>query len=104
MSKVSGFTFIEVIVSLLLLSLILLGFNAMQLQALRETQSAYDYSVAALQLNAMTERLRALDKWAGLQEQINIWNLQNKQVLPQGKGEVMGHTIKITWGRNEFLM
>lgn len=75
----------------------------MQLQSLRETQSAYDYSVAALQLNAMTERLRALDRGGGLQEQITIWNLQNKQILPQGKGEVSGDTIKITWGRNECL-
>ncbi len=107
MLKNTGFTLIEVVISLLLFSLVLLGFNAMQWQAVRETQSAYHFTVAASQLHAMTERLRALDKWSGLEQQIQKWNLQNQQVLPQGKGEVSGHypayTIKITWGKSECL-
>lgn len=107
MTKSTGYTFLEVMISLLLFSLILLGFNAMQMQALQETQEAYYYTVAALQWNAMADRLRALDKQAGLDNQIKIWNNENK-ILLNAKGEVIGqypsYTIKLNWGQNKSLI
>ena len=71
-------------ISLLLLSLILLGFNAMQIQALRETQHAYYFTVATFQWNAMAERLRALKDQGGLEHLIKNWNTENL-ILPNGK-------------------
>lgn len=93
---------IEVLISLLLLSLILLGFDAMEIFALRENRAAYYFSVATNQLNSMIERLSALNSRDGLDQQVVIWNQQNQDVLPSGIGVVAGsyprYTITIYWG------
>ena len=102
-----GFSFIEVLVSLLLLSIILLGFDAAELFSLRTTREAYYFNVATHQLNAMTERLIALDHYHGLEQQVVIWNEQNKEILPKGRGKVEGHfpnyLITVCWGKSECL-
>ncbi len=100
--KLFGFSLIEVLISLLLLSLILLGFDAMEIFALRENRAAYYFSVATNQLNTMLECLRALNSRDGLAQQIAIWNQQNQDVLPNGIGVVVGsypmYTVTIYWG------
>jgi type IV pilus assembly protein PilV len=97
-----GFTLIEVLISLVLLSFIVLGFDVMELYSLRATRTAYYFYVATNQFISMTERLRALGQYDGINEQITIWNLQNKQLLPAGEGTVTGHfphyTLTIYWG------
>ncbi|MHB1948439.1 MAG: type IV pilus modification PilV family protein [Gammaproteobacteria bacterium] len=94
-----GFTLIEVLISLLILSFILLGFDAMQLTSMRENRNAYYFSMAQNQLNSMIERLHAQPLSL---DQIAIWNQQNQQVLPNGTGYVQGHfpcyKITIFWG------
>lgn len=101
----AGFTLIEVLVSLLLLALMLLGFEAMQIYSLRETRAAFYFAVATNQLTAMVERLRALKEYEGLDKQISIWNSQNQEILPQGLGVVSGiypsYTITIYWGKQQ---
>ena len=51
----------------------------------------------------MVERLRALGNNTGLEQQIAIWNTENKISLPQGVGQVEGHfptyRISIYWGK-----
>lgn len=93
----SGFSLIEVLISLLILSLILLGFDAMEISALRLNREAYLFSVAENQLNSMIERLRA-----GAINEIEIWNQQNKELLPEGRGSVSGQypefLITLFWG------
>ena len=102
-----GFSFIEVLVSLLLLSLILLCFDAAELFSLRTTQEAYYFNVATHQLNAMTERLIALADHHGLEQQIVIWDAQNKEILPKGRGKVEGrfpdYWVSVCWGKSECL-
>lgn len=102
--KLLGFSLIEVLISLLLLSLILLGFDAAEIYSLRKTCEAYHISVAVNQLSAMSERLRALGNNAGLEQQIFLWNEENQQLLPNGRGIVsLSSEIKITWGKNQWL-
>lgn len=82
----------------------LLGLDAMQLTSLRMTKAAYYASVASGQISNMNEQLRALagqDKTS----QLIIWNQQNAEVLPQGRGTVEGryphYIISVYWGKNK---
>lgn len=103
MKNIFGFTLIEVLVSLALFALILLGFDVMQLTAFQMNQSAYCLTMVALQMDSIDERLKVLGKGHGLQDQMKIWNRQNQLVLPGGKGVVLGrfptYSIKLCWGR-----
>lgn len=97
-----GFTLIEILISLFLLSLILFGFNSFELYSLREARNSYYYSVAENQLNNMVERLQHPTH---LNQKIEIWNKQNRQLLPHGHGQVDGqfpsYTVSIFWGSAE---
>lgn len=99
--NLSGFTYVELIISLLLLSLILLGLNAMEVMALRQSSRAWYYQVAVNQADNMLDRLRALKKDTGLDDQIKRWNQENGVILPQGGGIVQGefpaYTVQVFW-------
>lgn len=99
MQPISGFTLLEVLVSLVILSFVIVGFEAMQLYALHETRKAYYFSEGISQINSMIERLHTgLD----VSTQINQWNDENRRVLPQGRGDVKGqypaYHITLFWG------
>lgn len=102
---ISGFSLIEVLISLLILSVILLGFDTMQVKALRENENAYLFTVAENQLNSMAERLYANGVLSGAV--IARWNEQNKLLLPHGKGSITGsypnYTIALFWGEKSTL-
>lgn len=97
MQKACGTTFIEILISILMLSILLLGLDGMQIYSLRQTKASYYFAVAIQQLTNMQERLQAVEseKW---QEQIAYWNEENKRVLPQGRGMVLSNAIVIFWG------
>lgn len=101
----NGFSLIEVLISLLILSLILLGFDAMEIDALRENRNAYYFSVAENQLNSIAQRIQAHPQ--DITKQLMIWNQQNQQILPQGKGNVSGlfpnYIVTIFWGEKHVL-
>lgn len=59
----AGFTLIEILVALAVLSLGLLGLAAMNLTALTNSQASYERSIAVMQANDLVERM-----WAGLCE------------------------------------
>ena len=96
-----GFSFIEIVVSLFLLSLALLGLDAMCITALHERETAYYFSSATQQINNMVERLLIAHS-DDVSEQLRIWNTQNLQTLPKGYGTVAMHTgdyqVSIMWG------
>lgn len=96
-----GIILIEVIISLLLISLWLLGLGAANFAALRETKSIYYYSVAQSQLQNIRQRLHTF-KQSDVAIQVAIWNEQNQQMLPQGVGMIKGtypHYIAVIgWG------
>src|SRR5690349_7549568 len=87
LKKSLGFSLVEVLISLFIFSLILLGFDAMELIALRESRSAYYFSMAAMQVQSMAEKLHAVGE---VSDWIESWNQQNQEMLPHGKGEVIG--------------
>lgn len=99
-----GFTLIEVLISLFILSLILLGFNGMLLLATQQTHAAYHFSIASQQMITMIERLHALGNAEGLEDQIITWNAQNRQLLPHGIGTITGsypsYTVTLHWGKH----
>ncbi len=100
--RIAGFSLLEVLVSLLLLAFIILGFDAMEVYSLHSLRNSYYLNVATGQLNNMAERLRALSEYSGLEQQIQIWNKENQQVLPEGRGVVAGrypfYKITLYWG------
>lgn len=102
MHKFNGVTFLEVLISLLILSFVLWAFAAMQMQALRNARHAYYLLIAAEQVNSMLERLYGYGQSTQLINQVNEWNQENQQVLPKGLGQVQGvypnFEIMIYWG------
>ena len=106
MHQHSGSSFIEILISLTLLSLILLSLDAMQLTALREAKSSYYFSVAIEQLNNMIERLKII-KSNQIHKEVLRWNQQNVMALPQGKGNVRGtypnFILNIFWGKTKEI-
>ena len=103
----NGASLIEVLVSLFLLSIILLSFDASQLLALQKTKQIYLVNLAMNQLNAMEDHLRLLgrDDYA---MQVATWNKENERVLPHGQGVVMGQypafDINIFWGKQRAML
>ncbi|HVE44126.1 MAG TPA: prepilin-type N-terminal cleavage/methylation domain-containing protein [Gammaproteobacteria bacterium] len=99
-SNCLGFTFIEILISLVLLSLLFLMVDTLQAITLRKSYSAYYFSVATQQLHNMAQQLPA----DHIDAQTNIWNMQNASVLPQGRGYVRQnhahYLIDIFWGKD----
>lgn len=89
-----GTSLVEILISILLISLILLGLDGAQLTSMQQANLAYTYSVAAQQVININERLKA----ANFFEQIVHWNSENQQILPQGRGVLSGEYILIYWG------
>lgn len=76
--------------SLLILSFVLLGIDAAEIDSLRTNNQAYLFSVAENQMQVIIERLRGMNRQVYVDEQVKIWNEQNHEVLPQGIGQVHG--------------
>ena len=57
----SGFTLIEILIALLVLSIGLLGLAAVQVQSLQNSYASYERSMATMQARDLVERL-----WAGI--------------------------------------
>jgi type IV pilus assembly protein PilV len=123
----SGFTLLEVMVAIVVLSLGLLGLAGLQAATLRNNQIAYYRAIAIQQTYDMADRIRA--NQAGLatyalgvgvdngcigsacnavamaQTDIFQWNNNNARMLPAGGGTVVGvaggsFDITVTWNEN----
>lgn len=121
-----GFSLIEVLVSLLVLGIGVLGVAALQTTALRYGHDSYLRSVAVLQANSMGDRMRANQNavTSGLYNSLSgipssppncsscsssdiatqdlyEWNSNNAQLLPAGQGtinNVGGHfDVVVRW-------
>lgn len=103
-----GLTLFEVLVSLFIFSLLLLGLDVMELSALHLGRQAYFTDLAGQQLRNMEERLRMLGESEGLNPLIAAWERENKHILPQGAGLVSGnypdYTITVYWGGQRELV
>lgn len=103
MAKHSGFALLEILISVVLVSILLLGINALQLSTLRKAQHIYFTSLANLQILNMREILFATKSLDGAQ--LEAWNTNNLRLLPRGNGEVTGsypnYIIKVRWGNGQ---
>jgi type IV pilus assembly protein PilV len=123
----SGFTLLEVLVAIVVLSLGLLGLAGLQAATLRNNQIAYYRAIAVQQTYDMADRIRA--NQAGVatyalgvavdngcvssscnpaqmaQTDIFQWNNNNARMLPAGSGTVASaaggsFVITISWNEN----
>jgi prepilin-type N-terminal cleavage/methylation domain-containing protein len=96
-----GFTFIEIITSLLLLCILLMGADAFQLETLRSVKANFYAFLANNQLINLVEKCHASRQLS--MNDIEVWNQQNKTLLPNGVGEVHGQCpqmkLTIFWGK-----
>jgi prepilin-type N-terminal cleavage/methylation domain-containing protein len=101
-SITKGYSLIEVLMSLALLSLALLGVDAMEIQSLHENRNTYFFNVAINQFQSMRDRLHVLNKNSHLDDAVSKWQNENKIVLPQGYGQVIGsypdYVVTLFWG------
>lgn len=82
-----GFTLIEVLVALMILSVGLLGLAGLQLHALQYTHSSYQRTLANIQALDMVERM-----WTHLAEpllELEEWRRLNETSLPEWNGVVV---------------
>jgi hypothetical protein len=97
-----GLTLFEVLVSLFILSLMLLGLDVMELSAWHLSQQSYFEGLAYQELHNMEERLRMAGSFYPIDSLVREWNRENQQVLPQGRGLVSGsypeYTLLLYWG------
>lgn len=97
----TGLSLIELLISLMLMAVLLLGIDAMQIAALQHSMTNYHFAVAKQQIDVMHERRILYRNNAYLLK----WNEQNQKVLPQGYGIVKSNPkaeIAIFWGnKNE---
>ena len=85
-SQFQGFTLIEILITMLILSIGLLSIAALQINALKQSQTAYYQSLANVQLASMLERLRANHSAAARVRECAAWNKENNELIA-GKGE-----------------
>ncbi|WP_133126917.1 type IV pilus modification protein PilV [Legionella nagasakiensis] len=124
----NGFSLIEVLISVIVLAIGLLGVAAIQLNMIRYNHSAQMRSIAISQANNMLDRMRAnysgvktglYNNLSGIPDnpgcttcsssqiaQLDAyqWNSKNALLLPSGQGTVVGngnrYTITLYWDNN----
>lgn len=90
-----GFSLLEVLIALIILSLGILSIAKLQTSSLVNSYNDYLYSIASEQIAAMFERSQI-----GIANQELIsWQQNVASLLPQGHGEYNAntHTISICW-------
>ena len=108
----SGFGLVEVLVSIVIVSIGLLGLAGLQTRALQENNAAYLRSQASILVYDMFERLRSNSKYAATNNyntatatttddglaaaDLKDWQSEITRTLPNGKGVVSCSTDAIT--------
>lgn len=101
-----GFSLLEVLIALAILSIGLFGFVEAQLIALQQDQAAYLQSVALAQLRNMAELIHACgadgkNAAVCLNQEINRWQKENKRLFPQADSKVVAkgssYQLTIQW-------
>lgn len=93
----NGFSLLETLISLFILSFCLLGIVATLSKALSQAQNSYLRTVGTIEAANLAEALKA----NLLSSYFPIWNLQITQIFPHGIGQYKtiskGHEISICW-------
>lgn len=98
-TKQIGFSIIEVLVALFLLSIVLLGVEEQMLKSLQSSQEALNQTIAIEQLNGMASMIALFP--GQYQNFLSEWNEDNQNFFLNGNGEIKTNTsemkIRITW-------
>jgi prepilin-type N-terminal cleavage/methylation domain-containing protein len=89
----NGFSLIEVLIALSILAFGLLSIIALQTVSLKRNYAAFLHSVAVTQIASMFNRLEVDSS----RREITVWNQNNAQLLPQGKGNCNSFNISLSW-------
>lgn len=83
---IQGFSLIEVLIAIVLLSIVMLSFTEVMLSALHRTREAFHQSVAVEQLDGLKNLILQFpnDYLSFVPE----WERENAILLPAGKGEI----------------
>lgn len=105
--KQAGFSIIEALIALFLLTFSMLAIAAFQINTLNRSEQIYWQSVATVRINAISERLRANNSISARQTACLRWNTINQTLLPTLRGECLCQstscTIKLSWSiKNSF--
>jgi prepilin-type N-terminal cleavage/methylation domain-containing protein len=97
-----GFSFLEVLVSLTIISAMMLSFLQLQLNMITRLQDVYYYNLAINQLWSLSERLQVNHDEYHRSQEIVEWNAENRTLLPHGHGNLHCNQydceIIIKWG------
>lgn len=106
LSSERGFALIEVLVSLVIFSLGVVGLMGMQTRALQASTDAQDRSMAAMLANSATSEMWAIKSTSLSDTAVDAWKEQVSASLPRGEGEITENTsgsdatISIKWLSN----
>lgn len=96
-----GFSLVEVLLSLFILSVGLLSFTQSQLIALRSSEQAYFINLADLKNNELAERVYLCHNQACIQAQWALIEEDIAKIFPEGETsltkECLGYQYKISW-------
>ena len=98
-----GFALIEVLVSLVIFTLGVVGLVGMQTRALQASTDAQDRNIAALLANSLTSEMWVVKSTAPGDSVVTAWKAQVEASLPNGEGDVMQNTagtdatISVKW-------
>jgi len=101
-----GFALIEVLVSLVIFSLGVVGLVGIQTRALQASTDAQDRSMAAMLANSATSEMWAIKSTTLSDGAVEAWKEQVSESLPRGEGEITENTsgtdatISIKWLSN----
>ena len=99
--KQTGYSLLELLISLLVFSVGILGTVSIQTTSIRLSHEAYLNYQASLLASALAENIRINDSAVGL----DSWQKEVSMVLPAGSAEVSesekGYQIRIAWRSNE---
>jgi Tfp pilus assembly protein PilV len=99
-----GASIMELLVSMVLVSILLLGIDAMQIRGIQQAKINFYFAVSQQQISLMAERLRLSTHHASLY--LPEWNQQNQSLIPQAKSILnmsdSHYTLAVLWGsKNE---
>jgi len=101
----SGYSLIEVLVALVILSIGTLALQEQQLFTLRAEQRSYYITMAWQQANSMAMLLANNHGHTIAKSLLTHWQDANKRLLPQGKGNIhyvaRGQQITIQWQQQQ---
>ena len=90
-----GFALIEVLVSLLIFSLGVVGLMGLQVRALQASTDAQDRSQAAMLAQSLASEMWVIKSTSLGDSAVSAWKEQIKSILPNGEGEVTQNTAGV---------